>query len=217
MPLEIMALSGLDFDFAPLLSNAVPLATNLDASTLPVAHGTYAGKVEDKSEKYGSKQYRTLAQLLGLGFRLLKWNGFDARPLVDSKGRVFAALAGQPRKDAVADMRNHRRGLFAVINVGLSYGKGQSIPSWLYNKSYDDLADRLLNDPDIARMAHFASAPLQFTAGRNLQYVDNGFRTERTLEEEDPEEWERLGQLKAERWEMGLGLFSTIDELLGRE
>lgn len=287
-------------------------------------------------------------------------------------GRIFAVLAGQPRKDAYtasvaaayeiitqkgiaarfpADMRKHRRGLFAAINVGLSYGKGQTVPSWLHNKDYDNLADELLNDPDIARMGHFASGALlyfsildiidsikaafalwaprlyhyyrehdvalrrhlphlrrpfpksvfscvafnfgpnvwtfrhrdvlnvpfgwcaiqaagpfdptkgghlvlwdlklaiefppgalilipsatlahsnvpvqegdkrisftQFTAGGIMRFVDNGFRTEQTLQEEDPEEWERLAGLKTKRWQMGLGLLSTLDELAGPE
>jgi hypothetical protein len=37
--------------------------------------GAYAAKVEDKSEKYGSKQRRTLAQLIDLKFQVVKWNG----------------------------------------------------------------------------------------------------------------------------------------------
>ncbi|KAJ7817636.1 hypothetical protein B0H13DRAFT_2379545 [Mycena leptocephala] len=56
-----------------------------------------------------------------------------------------------------------------------------------------------------------------FTAGGIMRFVDNGFRTEQALGEDDPEVFERLAQLKDERWEMGLRLFSTMDELLGRE
>ncbi|KAJ7612356.1 hypothetical protein DFH06DRAFT_1015344, partial [Mycena polygramma] len=54
----------------------------------------------------------------------------------------------------------------------------------------------------------------QYTAGGIIRYVDNGFRTEKELAEEDPEEYEQLCQLKGTRWEMGLGLLSTVDELL---
>jgi hypothetical protein len=98
-------------------------------------------------------------------------------------GRIFAVLAGQLRKDAYtasvaaayeiitqkgvaarfpADMRKHCRGLFAAINVGLSYGKGQTVPSWLHNKDYDNLANELLDDPNIAHMAHFANGALLY-------------------------------------------------------
>jgi hypothetical protein len=50
-----------------------------------------------------------------------------------------------------AAMRKHRRGLFAALNVGLSYGKGQSIPCWLNNKEYSGLVDGLLANPEIGR------------------------------------------------------------------
>jgi hypothetical protein len=54
----------------------------------------------------------------------------------------------------------------------------------------------------------------QFTAGGLIRYVDNGFRTEKELAAEDPEEYERIWKLKDTRWQMGLGLLSTVDELL---
>ncbi|KAJ7200868.1 hypothetical protein GGX14DRAFT_335493, partial [Mycena pura] len=53
----------------------------------------------------------------------------------------------------------------------------------------------------------------QFTSGGIFRYVDNGFRTQEKLEEEDPEEYARMMELKASRWDKGLNLFSTIDEL----
>ncbi|KAJ7149013.1 hypothetical protein C8R43DRAFT_1128776 [Mycena crocata] len=54
----------------------------------------------------------------------------------------------------------------------------------------------------------------QFTAGGLMRFVDNGFRTQAELEQEDPAEYARMMALKASRWEMGLGLLSTSDELL---
>ncbi|KAJ6569308.1 hypothetical protein B0H19DRAFT_939373, partial [Mycena capillaripes] len=273
-------------------------------------------------------------------------------PLVDVHGRIFAVLVGQPRSeeytasvqaayDAITQeginarfpawMCKHRHGLFAAMNVGLSYGKGQTTPSWL-RTDYNDLANRLLANSHIGCMATFASAAFrmwaprlhsyyreydeklrrhhphlrrpfaksvfscaafnfgpsiwtfkhhdvlnlpfgwcaiqaagpfnptkgghlvlwdlmlviefppgalvlipsatlshsnvpvqpgdkhvsftQFTAGGLFRYVDNGFRTEKELAAEDPAEFERLAALKETRWEMGLGLFSTVDKLL---
>jgi hypothetical protein len=88
-------------------------------------------------------------------------------------------LVGQPRKqkyqasvhaayDTIANegiaagfpayMRKHQRGLFAAINVGLTYGMGCTIPCWLNNKNYTLLAERVLADPHINRMANFASS-----------------------------------------------------------
>ncbi|KAJ7695826.1 hypothetical protein B0H14DRAFT_3529964 [Mycena olivaceomarginata] len=49
----------------------------------------------------------------------------------------------------------------------------------------------------------------QYTGGGLFRYVDNGFRTERELTEEDPDEYARVCEQKAGRWEMGLGLLST--------
>ncbi|KAJ7094071.1 hypothetical protein B0H15DRAFT_776588, partial [Mycena belliarum] len=275
-------------------------------------------------------------------------------PLVDAHGRIFAVLVGQPRDaewdaavnsayHAIAeegaaasfpyDMRHHRRGLYATLTVGISYGKGQLIPARLiHGKTFTALLDRLLGNPAVNRMACFASAAFQlwaprlyeyyrshdealrnhlphlhrnfpasifsgaafnfgpsvwtfrhrdaqnvpfgwcaiqaagpfdptkgghlvlwdlklavefphgalilipsatiahsnipvqpgdqrisftqYTAGGLMRYVDNGFRTEATLEAEDLEEFRRLAEMKGLRWAMGLGLLSTVDELL---
>ncbi|KAJ6501408.1 hypothetical protein DFH09DRAFT_1102476 [Mycena vulgaris] len=79
---------------------AVPLKTHFDSSSLPSALGAYAARVKDTDKKYSSKVRRSLANLLGLGFGLVKWDGFTPRPLVDNQGRIIAVLAGQPRHDA---------------------------------------------------------------------------------------------------------------------
>ncbi|KAJ7260848.1 hypothetical protein B0H12DRAFT_1013847, partial [Mycena haematopus] len=273
-------------------------------------------------------------------------------PLVDSAGRIFAVLAGQPDNDAYraavqrayafikeqgntthfsAAMRNHRRGLFAAVNVGLTMGKGATIPSWI-DGHQTSLAEALLANPDVGRLANFASASFaswaprlyahyvdanarlsahlphlkrpfpksvfacaafnfgpsvwtfrhrdvcnlpfgwcavqslgefdatkgghlvlwdlklvvefpagalilipsatiahsnvpvesgderisftQFTAGGLFRFVDNGFRTQEQLAAEDPDEYERVIKAKESRWEMGLQMFSTVDELL---
>lgn len=54
----------------------------------------------------------------------------------------------------------------------------------------------------------------QYCAGGIFRWVDNGCRTESKLAEEDPEEYERICGLKGERWQMGLSLYSTLEELL---
>ncbi|KAJ7839846.1 hypothetical protein B0H14DRAFT_2287903, partial [Mycena olivaceomarginata] len=109
------------------------------------------------------------------------------KPIIDSKGRIIAVLAGQPNhpeyRKAVAlafqaicdagdearfpaSMRKHRRGLFAAINIGLSYGKGQKTPCWLSNKQYDGIAEQLLANKHIKRMAGFADAAFALWAPR---------------------------------------------------
>jgi hypothetical protein len=42
---------------------------------LPAALGAYAARVEDKAEKRGRKACRTLADLLKIGFHLIRWDG----------------------------------------------------------------------------------------------------------------------------------------------
>ncbi|KAJ6522598.1 hypothetical protein B0H19DRAFT_1277292 [Mycena capillaripes] len=271
-------------------------------------------------KKFGSKVCRSLPNLLGLGFHLIKWDGVTSQPIIDSLGRIIVVLAGQPNnagyREAAgrafhairnagsearfpASMRRHCRGLFAAIT------------------EYTDLAEGLLANSDIGRLAGFsdaafalwapclhahyrecdtelrhahphlrrpfpnsaffaatfnfgpkawtfkhrdilnlvrASRPVglearhrfspgtlillpsatithsnvpvdiksgeerasftQFSAGGIFRYVDNGCQTVAQLEESNPAEYGRLMLLKAPRWEKGLGLFSTMDELL---
>ncbi|KAJ7723099.1 hypothetical protein DFH07DRAFT_871999 [Mycena maculata] len=54
----------------------------------------------------------------------------------------------------------------------------------------------------------------QYTASGLFRYVDNGFRTEGELVLEDPAEYKRICGLKGTRWEMGIGLLSSVEELL---
>ncbi|KAJ7232097.1 hypothetical protein C8J57DRAFT_1250748 [Mycena rebaudengoi] len=331
-------------------NQAIPTA--LDANDLPTAtHGAYAAKVE--SDTYGCKKRRTLAELLALGFQLVPWDGFHARPIVDVHGRIIAVLAHQPsdptyslavqRAFAAMSMEaataqfpvtfsQHRRGHFPALNAGLLYGKGQTVPSHLDNHQYTPIVHRLLAHRDIKRMAIYASAAfnlwapkihayyqqhdhdlrahlphlrcnfrksvfssaafnfgpnvwtfkhrdvlnvpfgmcavqamgsfnattgdhlilwdlklviefpagatillpsatvchsnlpvqagkrrgsfMQYTSGGLMHYIDNGFHTEKELAVDDPVEYARICRLKEERWEMGLGLFSTVEELL---
>jgi hypothetical protein len=169
--------SSLHQHVKPAVTTAVPLPA-FNTTTLPVAAGAYGAKVEYASEKYGGKKRRTLAELLAVGFQLIRWDGIAPRPLFDSQGRIFLVLAGRPVADGYAaaatrayefmktmgtaagfsaSMRHHRRGLFAAINVGLTYGKGQDAPTWLDNKHHTRLAEDLLANKDLARMASFAS------------------------------------------------------------
>ncbi|KAJ7770255.1 hypothetical protein DFH07DRAFT_768771 [Mycena maculata] len=165
---------------AAIVQPAAPVLTDLDASGLRATLGAYSGKAEDKMERKGSKVQRSIANLLGLGFHLVKWDGIHPRPLLDKNGRIIAILMGRPNQDdylksatsafhAIRDagagakfpaaMRNHRRRLFTAINVGLFYGKGQRIPCWLNNKGHGALVEGLLGNGDIQCLACFSDAP----------------------------------------------------------
>ncbi|KAJ7666290.1 hypothetical protein B0H17DRAFT_903059, partial [Mycena rosella] len=98
---------------------------------------------------------------------------------------IFAVLVRQPRsafwdanvwavyhaiaaKAAAAtfpsEMYKHRRNLYAVLNVGLAYGKGQRMPACLCQTQYNTLLDRLLSNPAVQCMATFASATFRLWA-----------------------------------------------------
>ncbi|KAJ7200278.1 hypothetical protein B0H12DRAFT_1036773, partial [Mycena haematopus] len=165
------------------------VAPTCDASTLPVAHGAYGASRETHTERYGSKKDRALTDLLGLGLRLVVWDGKTSRPLVDAQGRILAVLVGQPDDDGYraavrraydfissegcgarfpASMRHHRRGLFAAINIGLTHGKGQLAPTWMDNGVYTPLVAHLLANQDIIHMANFASGTRPLSSSRAL-------------------------------------------------
>lgn len=58
------------------VSPAKPICVpTFDASGLPSAKGAYAAVVEQKPEKYGRKKQRSVAELTGLGFQLVRWDG----------------------------------------------------------------------------------------------------------------------------------------------
>ncbi|KAJ7109051.1 hypothetical protein C8R43DRAFT_904942 [Mycena crocata] len=276
-----------------------------------------------------------------------------SKPIVDAHGRIIAVLAGQPRdrtyaEDAAAafaamagerstaqfpaTLSVHPRGPFPALNIGLTYGKGQRVPSYHSHPHYGALLQRLIGNPGIRRMAIFASAAFslwaprvytyykehddvlrqrlphltrnfdksifacaafnfgpdvwtfrhrdvmnvpfgwcavqalghfdarkgghlvlwdlelviefphgatillpsatvahsnipvqpgeerasftQYTPGGLMRYVDNGCRTEGELEQQDPDEYVRMMAAKDTRWDMGIGLLSTVEELL---
>jgi hypothetical protein len=54
----------------------------------------------------------------------------------------------------------------------------------------------------------------QYASGELFHWVDNGCRTQKTLEKEDPEKFRMLEARKDSRWKEGLALYSTMVELL---
>jgi hypothetical protein len=53
----------------------------------------------------------------------------------------------------------------------------------------------------------------QYCAGSIFRYIDNGFRTDKTLRDEDPPRYEETQALKADKWRLSLGLLSTIQDI----
>ncbi|TFK16345.1 hypothetical protein FA15DRAFT_607535 [Coprinopsis marcescibilis] len=54
----------------------------------------------------------------------------------------------------------------------------------------------------------------QYTPGTLFRYVDNGFRVEHVFKQQDPRGYAKMVEEKAGRWEGGLKLWKTVDEIL---
>jgi hypothetical protein len=98
--------------------------------------------------------------------------------LIDLTNWIFAVLAGRPNDltymEAVANAahtidregsnttfspeeKDHRRGLYPAVSIGVSYGNGQTELAFLSRHNHDKILSRLTNDPSIQRLATFAS------------------------------------------------------------
>ncbi|KAJ7736216.1 hypothetical protein DFH07DRAFT_779764 [Mycena maculata] len=143
---------------------AAPVATDLDTSALPAA------RVKDTDKRHGSKVRRSLSNLLGLGFQLVEWDGCYGEA-VKLAFQAIRNAGAEARFSAL--MHQHRHGLFAAVNIDLSYGKGQRTPSWLHAKEYTGLAEGLLANHSIQCLAGFADAVFALWVPRLYQYYRN--------------------------------------------
>ena len=72
-----------------------------------------------------------------------------------------------------------------------------------------------LTHSNVAVQAHETRISFtQFTAGGIFRWIDNGYQTEKALKMLDSDRYVEMQRLKETRWEMGLGLYSTIHELV---
>ncbi|KAG6809119.1 hypothetical protein H0H92_001475, partial [Tricholoma furcatifolium] len=97
-------------------------------------------------------------------------------------GQIFAVLIGQPDDPSYAEScrlateaimeegrsatfspaeLNHKRGAFPAVNVGVTMGLGATYPT---NLAHSSMMDRLLSNPHIQRLAHFADAAFNLWA-----------------------------------------------------
>ncbi|KAF8124622.1 hypothetical protein K438DRAFT_2002606 [Mycena galopus ATCC 62051] len=254
----------------PSRSEAITVP-NFDSSKLPTTHGAYGGKTEQRHEIYGKKKQRSMAELIGLGFQLISWDGRTPHPLVDAAGRIFAVLAGQPTDPSYPDAV---RSAYAFAKAQVAFALWAP---WLYglyvennrsciaafptskaiqqsvfacaafnfgnvctyrhrdvcNLPFGWWAIQSLGNFDAKKGGHLilwdVKAVVEFPAGASFSFPPprsplkcascargGTFRTQTQLATEDPVEHDRLMNAKESRWEKGLKLFSTIDELIKR-
>ncbi|KAF7324854.1 hypothetical protein MKEN_00527300 [Mycena kentingensis (nom. inval.)] len=150
-------------------------ATKLGPRRTPTANSAWVATGESAGKVRGGKKPRTVMDFLKIGFTNVCWDGKTTRPLVDKHGRVFAVLAGQPDgqhyTNAVRriNFKKHRLGRYAAVTVGFSYGQGQTVPGWL-QRPHCEVGEALLENPDVQKVASFASTVFAPWAPRLYQY-----------------------------------------------
>jgi hypothetical protein len=108
----------------------------------------------------------------------------ESQPIVGDDGRIYACLAGQPNDPTYAASATeayyfiseegakanfipkdsaHRRGNYPAISVGVTCGPGSSAPVTVDNNIHADMAQRLLANEHIQRLAIFASGRCLYT------------------------------------------------------
>ncbi|RXW16257.1 hypothetical protein EST38_g9598 [Candolleomyces aberdarensis] len=139
---------------------------------------------------------------------------------------------------------DHRRGQFPAVNYGVSYGQGSKKP-YLLNCKHQELMTQMLSNDYIIRLATFASYLFSMWAPNVYQYYRQrldtiyknmpelprnftrsiwpcaafnfGPQTEKDFKMEDPEGYEKMMKEKEGRWKMGIGLWSTLEEILAEK
>ncbi|RDB20133.1 hypothetical protein Hypma_012874 [Hypsizygus marmoreus] len=168
---------------------SVPIETPITSESLPAAKGGYSAL--NAKQKSGDKKAWAVNELIAEGFRYLNCPASESRPLLDDNGTVLAALVGQPpdpsfrraarrafetlmREGQAAGFRREemssRRGQFAALNVGVTYGNRTTQPVTLNDHEHADMVSRLLADADFQRLASFASAGFQLWAPNVYRY-----------------------------------------------
>ncbi|EPS92549.1 hypothetical protein FOMPIDRAFT_1137633, partial [Fomitopsis schrenkii] len=163
--------------------HAVPPSSSvgIDAESLPAAHGGWVAR----RTKSAARTY-SLGELRELQFQEITWDGSTPKVITDAEDRVIVALAGRPVDDptwgqAIDAMYNaasvvarqfkgpwnHRRGYYATVGVGVSFGGGQQAPQPLVTRGGVDRAmQAFIADPHVARVVGFVSSCFAFYAPR---------------------------------------------------
>ncbi|KAJ7273985.1 hypothetical protein C8J57DRAFT_1224870 [Mycena rebaudengoi] len=167
------------------MAKAIPLFTGLDISGLRTTLTHWLGIRRPKPER---RPY-TVSELVSEPHCMtyIDWDGWICRPLIDAQMRLFALLAGRPRRDNSKDtyqdavdevtqlFDDHsdaasgdgRRGNFPAVTVGKSYGGGQCCPGNLLNsKKNAAICDKFLASDGLRRirmtLLHLAAPYLRY-------------------------------------------------------
>ncbi|KAI9068915.1 hypothetical protein FKP32DRAFT_1587310 [Trametes sanguinea] len=169
------------------VARAAPLPAPLALRELRIAKGGFVGI---RQRALSTKKW-TMEGLLEKGFKCHDWDGQTSELLVDSNGAVVGMLAGKPQDptwgETVAQVneamsaasaacrfsavqKSHRRGDFATLAQGFSFGGGQTAPGNIRNKPVNARAlAELCQHPAMLRIAGFGNDMLATYAPRVYQ------------------------------------------------
>jgi hypothetical protein len=121
------------------------------------------------------------------------------------------------------DVKNNAYGWCPIIALGLfDHTRGGHLILWDAKVIIEFPSASCILIPS-ATMTH-SNTPIQpgetrlsftqYASGELFHWVDNGCRTQKALQKEDPEKFWALEARKDSRWKEGLALYSTMTELL---
>ncbi|KAH7868544.1 uncharacterized protein C8R40DRAFT_1061748 [Lentinula edodes] len=163
----------------------------------PVASSAYVGKRSECQE--GDGVAWSLEDMVGpnskFKFSLFKWDADSTIPLVDSEERTFVLLVAPPKSStfqhcikAATDLlakcrrkcrftrkqRNHRRGDFAALSMGIVHSNGTTHPINLgHNGTNQKVLDELMAHWSIKRLVGFTTGMLKTWAPRLHNYCSD--------------------------------------------
>ncbi|KAH9890586.1 hypothetical protein C8Q73DRAFT_793029 [Cubamyces lactineus] len=179
--------------FNKYVLGAEALRSEQDVAYLRIARGGYLGK-----QVHDRRKVRTVANLLEKGFTYFAWDGKSPHVLLDAHGRILAILAGHPadgkwnaiieeaseameraRKECeLDDGKIHRRGKFATLARGVSFGGGQTAPTNMGNDAHhEEVLSALCGNKAIQRLAGFGSSVLSTYAPRVYERMQDRLGT----------------------------------------
>ncbi|KAJ2911954.1 hypothetical protein MD484_g8460, partial [Candolleomyces efflorescens] len=165
------------------------LKTSIQLEDLPASSCGYRAK----SQRSSPRDVHTLEYYRSLGYTVLKNDGFQTFPIINSTtNQIISMVVGKPKNDPTFDtscagafsameharenetfsLREiyHQRGDFAVVNTGITRGPGSDAPINLHNGVHSNAVQDLLNNHHLRRLATYASAVFSFWAPRLFKY-----------------------------------------------
>ncbi|KAK6978070.1 hypothetical protein R3P38DRAFT_2580491 [Favolaschia claudopus] len=172
-----------------------PIVSEFNAAD---AYTSQAGAwVASGGKRTGSARRLRMDLLVREGALNVEWDGRNPKLILDCEGRIIAILLGRPEEEEeweqvirqIIELFNrvrksgeksrafrpkdlsHRRGRFAVLASGVSFGGGQQRPGNLcHSKKRGRLVRALLNDTALQRVAGFQSSGLARYAPKLYKY-----------------------------------------------